>query len=171
MLLSITIPALSNLVSSDLPDDLRLCPIRAFRCYLQHTHTLQKSQKLLFISHLEHVHREISPVSISRWMVKTIRFCYEKEGASLTSSVKAYSVRAVATSLTFFNQASLDQVVRAGTWVSPNTLISFYLKDVSLIQGDLVPNSTTGQCGGYYPVDVSSSLGEYDLPPSSRFFN
>ena len=37
--LLLSIPALSNLASSDLPDDLRLCPVRAFRCYLQRTHT------------------------------------------------------------------------------------------------------------------------------------
>ena len=36
--------------------------------------------KILFISHLEHVRRDISPVSISRWMVKTILFCYKKGG-------------------------------------------------------------------------------------------
>ena len=80
ILMSIMIPALGNLVSSELPDDICLRPVRAIRCYLQHTRTLRNSLQILFISHLEHVRRDISPVSISRWMVKTILFCYKKGG-------------------------------------------------------------------------------------------
>ena len=79
-ILSIMIPALGNLVSSELPGVFCLRPVRAIRCYLQRTRTLRNSLQTLFISHLEHVRRDISPVSISRWMVKTILFCYKKGG-------------------------------------------------------------------------------------------
>ena len=81
--------------------------------------------------------RDISAVSISRWIVKTIQLCYKVEGERLVSPVKAHSVRALATSLAFFRQASLEQIIRAGTWTSANTFISFYLTDLSSLCGDL----------------------------------
>ena len=31
----------------------------------------------------------------------------------------------------------MEQVIRAGTWVSSNTFISYYLQDLNFIQGNL----------------------------------
>ena len=104
--------------------------------YNVHAHSGTHYKYYLF--HIWNMSAETFPQSpfLDGWL-RLFFFVTKKEGASLTSTVKAYSVRAVATSLAFFNQASLDQVVRAGTWVSPNTFNYFYLKDLSLIQGDL----------------------------------
>ena len=98
---------------------------------------MRDNKRLFFISYLNHIKKDISLVSLSRWIVKTIQLCYELEGAKLRSSAKAHSVRALSASLAFFKQASMEQVIRAGTWVSSNTFISYYLKDLNFIQGNL----------------------------------
>ena len=136
-LLSVSIPALSSIVSEDLPDDLLLCPVRAIRIYIDCTSLMRDNKRLFFISYLDHIQKDILSVSLSRWIVKTIQLCYELEGAKLRSSAKVHSVRALATSLAFFKQASMEQVIRAGTWVFSNTFISYYLKDLNFIQGNL----------------------------------
>ena len=136
-LLSVTIPSLDDFVGSDMPDELLLCPVRAVRMYLDRTKDLRVGKRLFFISPVLSLRRDISAVSISRWIVKTIQLCYKVEGERLVSPVKAHSVRALATSLAFFRQASLEQIIRAGTWTSANTFISFYLTDLSSLCGDL----------------------------------
>ena len=99
--------------------------------------TLRQNKRLFFVSCLPKFNKDISPATLSNWIVETIQFCYQLKGAQLASSVKAHSVRVLATSLAFFRQASLDQVIRAGTWCSSNTFIYFYLKDLSLVSGDI----------------------------------
>ena len=105
--------------------------------YSVHAHSGTHYKYYLF--HILNMSTETFPQSPfpDGWL-RLFFFVTKKEGASLISSVKAYSVRAVATSLAFFNQASLDQVVRVGTLVSPNTFISFYLKQgMTLATGPL----------------------------------
>ena len=64
-------------------------------------------------------------------------FVTKKEGASLTSSVKAYSVRAVATSLAFFQSGFTRPGSKGRDLGLPQHLHFFLPKDLSLIQGDL----------------------------------
>ena len=102
-LLSVSIPALSSFVS-----DLLLCPVRAIRIYIDRTSLMRDNKCLFFISYLDHIQKDISSVSLSRWIVKTIQLCYELEGAKLRSSAKAHSVRALSV-ISFFKQASMEQ--------------------------------------------------------------
>ena len=44
----------------------------------------------------------------------------------------------MAASLTFHRQASMEQIVRTGTWFCHNTVTDFYLKDLSLYSADLI---------------------------------
>ena len=44
----------------------------------------------------------------------------------------------MAASLTFHRQASVEQILRAGTWRCHNTFTDFYLKDLSLYSADLI---------------------------------
>ena len=53
------------------------------------------------------------------------------------SSVRAHSIRWVATSVAFLRNWSVSKVVEAATWRSNSVFTSFYLKDVSYLFEDL----------------------------------
>ena len=49
------------------------------------------------------------------------------------SSVRAHSIRGVATSVAFLRNWSVSKVLEAAAWRSNSVLASFYLKDVSYL--------------------------------------
>ena len=52
--------------------------------------------------------------------------------------VKAHEVRAMAASWAFFNNVSVEDIMAACSWKSHNTFTSYYLRDLALIQGELL---------------------------------
>ena len=50
--------------------------------------------------------------------------------------IKAHQVRAVAASHAFHKNVALDSIMHACTWKSPNTFMSYYLKDVAWKNGE-----------------------------------
>ena len=70
---------------------------------------------------------------------------------SLSGSVKAHEVRAVATSLQLFNKVDLQTVMKAGRWSSGGTFTAFYLRD-------LCPQSRTSGGSAGDIIVISSSL-------------
>ena len=73
-------------------------------------------------------------------------------------------MRALATSLAFFKQASMEQVIRAGTWVSSNTYL-LLSEGLEFYSGEFIPYGTTGYCGNYYSVLIEPSIGK-NFPPN-----
>ena len=53
-------------------------------------------------------------------------------GKAIPSQIKAHSVRHVATSLQTLKCFSLDDLLRAGAWTTPNVFISFYLQEFTV---------------------------------------
>jgi len=53
------------------------------------------------------------------------------------SQAKVHQVRAMSASIGWKSNLSLADVLQAGTWKNRTTFTDFYLKDISLIQGDL----------------------------------
>ena len=130
-LLSFEIKSMSSLLGSDFEEDQLLCPVRAIRIYLRRTKHLRVNQKLFFISPHSGFKEDIKPATISAWLRKTIGLCYELNQSKLARSVKAHSVRSQAVSWAFRHQASLEQILAAGTWRNSSTFTSHYLKDIS----------------------------------------
>ena len=137
--LSCTIPALDRHLSNGMAEDRLLCPIRAPRFYLERFMPWREHKRLLFVSFKPGHKRDIVPSTISGWIRKMILECNTNSPTPLLDShkVKAHQVRAMAASLAFHRQASMEQILRAGTWFCHNTVTDFYLKALSLYTGDL----------------------------------
>ena len=139
-ILSCTIPALNCHLSNGMGEDRLLCPIRALRFYLERSMPWRKHKRLLFVSFKPGHKRDIVPSTISGWIRNTILECYTNSPTCFLEShkVKAHQARSLATSLAFHRQASMEQILRAGTWCCHNTFTDFYLKDLSLYSADLI---------------------------------
>ena len=81
----------------------------------------------------------MSKNTISGWLRAVIRIAYSSRFADQQSlhKVSAHEVRALATSVLFARNLSLDAVMRAASWRAHSTFSSFYLRDVALVTDDL----------------------------------
>ena len=70
----VVIPALKPFLSSDLTDDMTLCPVRALRYYLDRSSALRKGKNLLFISFEGGF--DIMRSTISPWIRATVLLAY-----------------------------------------------------------------------------------------------
>ena len=138
--LSCTIPALDRHLSNGMAEDRFLCPIRALRFYLERSMSWREHKRLFFVSFKPGHKRDIEPSTTSGWIRKTILECYTNSPTPLLEShkVKAHQVRSMAASLAFHRQASMEHILRTGTWRCHNTVTDFYLKDLSLYSADLI---------------------------------
>ncbi|CAG2190305.1 unnamed protein product [Mytilus edulis] len=57
-------------------EDLKLCPCRALRIYINRTKSIRKSNRL-FVTYKKNHHKEALKDSIARWIVNTVRYAYE----------------------------------------------------------------------------------------------
>lgn len=130
--LSFSVPALAPSLGPDMDQDLLLCPVRALRSYLDRTKKLRKGRKLLFLSYKKGFKSDICSATISFWIKKCIRTCYDLADLPSGTSfkVRAHDVRALAASLAYLGRTPLERVLEACTWSSPNTFTSFYLRDL-----------------------------------------
>ena len=128
----VVIPALKPFLSSDLSDDMTLCPIRALRYYLDRTSTRRKGKNLLFISFKEGFDKDIQRSTISSWIKQTVALAYQSsDSMSEHAHVKAHDLRSMSASVAFKGGVSLEQVLGSCYWKSHNTFTTFYLKDVA----------------------------------------
>ena len=77
LLKPVVIPALKPFLSSDLTEDMTLCPVRALRYYLDRTSALGKGKNLLFVSFKEGFDRDIMRSTISYWINQTVVLAYQ----------------------------------------------------------------------------------------------
>lgn len=134
---SLTIPALSQLASD--PEDLRLCPVRALRIYLERTATSRPAASRLFVP-ISASRSSVSRSTISLWIKTTIRLAYAAAGQDQFQLHRrsAHEVRALATSWAFTHCLSVRDVMAAASWKAHTTFSSFYLRDVSLIKDGML---------------------------------
>lgn len=139
----VTIPALAPSMGHDLPDRL-LCPIRALRFYMDRTKVGADRDRVkrLFISYKPGHTKDLAKGTVSHWIKSTIRAAYEAVKDDdlphlAYRNFQAREVRAIATSLAFHQNFSLDQVMKAASWRADGTFASFYLRD-------LVPSGELG---------------------------
>ena len=87
-------------------------------------------QKRLIISYRRGTVRDISKQTISGYIKEAILFAYSNASQANIPSpvhVKPHSVRHVAT-LSALRNFSLDDVLKAGAWSSPNVFIKHYVQ-------------------------------------------
>ena len=112
-----------------------LCPVRALHIYLRKTKGLARRSSALFVSP-QVPSRAISKNALSFFL----RYVIIGAGAAdvvSESSVRAHSIRGVATSVVFLRNWSVPMVLEAATWRSNSVFASFYLKDILYLFEDL----------------------------------
>ena len=130
--LPFSIPALTTILGESDPDAL-LCPVRALRVFLRKTQHLRPGCRRLFVTTNTQTPKGVSKNTISFWIRQVIRSAYEgtsEEDRALVK-VKAHEVRALATSLLFRKNCSIEDVMSAASWRSHSTFASFYLRDAA----------------------------------------
>ena len=102
-----TVPALLNARNNR--NGRLLCPVRAVRCYLDHTAAHRLRCERLFVT-AGRSKKEISKTTVSFWLLKTISRAYELSGTEQpVPAPRARETRGIAPSLLFKNFA-VDQV-------------------------------------------------------------
>lgn len=130
----IVIPKLDKI--TDCKVELKLCPVRALRHYLELTKPLRGAQTALFICHGRSMHTTAATIqTLSRWFKEVIHLAYSGDILNTEEgkiSAHIHQLRAMANSLAFSRKATLAEVMRAGYWKSPNVFISCYLMDMTI---------------------------------------
>ena len=136
----VTVPALTELLSPDMQEDATLCPVRALRLYLARTDEIRTTQKRLFISFKEGHAQDICKNTVSVWLKKTVLAAYSfaSEDTRTLHGVKAHDVRAMAASWAFLRNALIESILGACRWKSHSTFSSFYLRDLTSIQDEML---------------------------------
>lgn len=108
-----------------------LCPVRVLEAYLLRSSSIRsKDSNRLFVP-IKKGQKDISAKSISSWVCNTVHQAYKSVGVSLPKDVvKAHEVRAIASSWSIFNSASLSEILSAGFWRSENTFFYHYLRSM-----------------------------------------
>jgi integrase len=136
----VTIPALGPYLGPDLDTDAKNCPVRAIKIYLSRTQAKRENRQEFFIPYKPGCKTSISPPTISSWIKKTVLFAYQDaspdEAANL--QVRAHDLRAMATSWNLHSSVRLTDILKAAQWRSHNTFTSFYLKDMTLYEEDIL---------------------------------
>ncbi len=136
----LVIPSLSKTLSAGLEEDRLLCPVRALRFYIDRTKDIREGKKKLLVSFKNNFKGDISRATISHWIKKTILLAYEKTSEEdwKVLQVKAHDVRGLAASWARISNVALEEIMLACTWKSHNTFTQYYLKDLALIQEEML---------------------------------
>jgi len=140
----IRIPTLSSILSTDDPDIVN-CPTRALSSYLNRTALVRSpGQKLLFISLNSARDKDISKVTLAKWVSTLIKQAYswwDSNGDHALTvlplhSARAHETRAWSTSLAVTKSGRLSEVLQAAYWSSEDVFINFYLRDIASARQD-----------------------------------
>ena len=110
---------------------VNLCPVRTLEVYLRKSAEFRpKGCHRLFVP-IKKGKTDITAKSISTWICNTVMMAYQSSGLSLPKDqVKAHEVRAISSSWSIFNSASLTEILSAGFWRSDNTFYYHYLRSM-----------------------------------------
>ena len=109
--------------AAGLDEELLLCPVRALREYLKRTATFVDCPRWLFVSP-HSPSRAVSKNGISFLLREVI---YESGACSEEgTSLRAHSIRGIATSSAFFENWSISSIFDGASWRSNSVFTSFY---------------------------------------------
>ena len=126
------IKGLTELVGNE--EEAKLCPVRALKAYLVRTKELRgPHNRRLFVAPRDPT-RPASKNAISHFIRNLIKEAHVVLNSDLLPVLKAkpHEVRAVATSIAFHQNMSLEAVMNTAQWRCRSVFASHYLKDVSL---------------------------------------
>ena len=108
-----------------------LCPVRATDLYVQRTSEpgFLQNRRRLFL-HYDRNIRDTRASHISQWLVNTIVTTYEHADPDTARilQVRSHDIRAMANSLAYFNNVSLNEVLQ-GARRSRGTFLGHYPRD------------------------------------------
>ena len=104
---------------------------RAVKVYLDRTAPHRPRCERLFVT-AGRSKKEISKITVSFWLQKTISRAYELSGTALpVPAPRARETRGIAPSILFRKNFAVDQVLKAGTWHRHTTFTRHYLRDIA----------------------------------------
>ena len=135
------IGALHEIIVPALPDapdtPYSLCPVRVLKHYIDTSDTYRSpGQNRLFVSYRKSFERDITAQTVSRYVKTAI--CEAHSAAEVDSDtdvaskydVKAHQVRHIAHSLSQLGSMPLTDIIRTGSWKTPNTFIKHYIQQL-----------------------------------------
>jgi hypothetical protein len=116
------------------------CPIRALHMYVQNTSLLRKSS-CLFVSYRKgkRLGSGISKRILASWHSSVIRSAYVHLGRELPPLPKtsSHTLRELSSSWKELSKASVQDIVKAGTWTQLQTFARFYRLDFASQQAQV----------------------------------
>ena len=110
----------------DNPEESLLCPVRAIMKYLERTKDFTNPKNLLFVN--PDRSKNTTASSMACWLKAAITSAYKNTDSS--PHCTPHEIRAVSTSLSAFNHASVEDILEAGTWTHYSTFVDNYLRDI-----------------------------------------
>ena len=130
------VPRLTSILNDD-DIDRCFCPVRVFQEYLTRTAPHRITQRRLFVSVNTKYLRDISKVTVSRWLVETVKLAYSAANRALpTDPIRAHEIRAMSASLAMAKGLPVERLLKAAAWKRVSTFIDFYLRDFSVERSD-----------------------------------
>ena len=136
-----TLRAMSAQMDKSDPDRT-LCPVRALRFYLKRTESLRAGRRALFLPIRRTKSGTLSPATISGWIRRAILLAYQVVGKDAElrrlHSFRAHEVRALSASWDALRNVATADIMDACRWRSHNTFSTFYLRDLTELEGQLL---------------------------------
>ena len=128
---SIIVPSLSDF-AGDLPERVQ-CPVRAIKFLRKAARSASFIQLRLFVSprNLEHA---MSKNAMSFYLRQLI---VDSGAVSTSRPPRAHDIRGIATSLNYYSNLSLSNLMQVATWKLNRVFASRYLKEVSATQDNI----------------------------------
>lgn len=116
------------------PENKLLDPKRCLHAYLKRTQLFRKnkgktSDKLFLAT--KKPHQPVSSQTISKWIVRLIKFCYKKKDKTVSGRVTGHSTRSIGPTWALFKGASFKSVMDAADWSTETTFVKSYLKSMN----------------------------------------
>ena len=125
---SVIVPSLSDF-AGDLYERVQ-CPVRAIKYLRKAARTASHIPSRLFVSP-QNPRRAMSKNAMSFYLRQLIT---DSGAVSTSRPPKAHDIRGIATSLHYYSNLSLNQVMQTATWKSNRVFATRYLKEVSSTQ-------------------------------------
>ncbi len=103
-----------------------LCPVRALHIYVDRTQGFRTSDQLFVCFGGQQKGKAVSTQRLAHWIVEGIVLAYQAQRLPCPLGVRAYSTRDVASSWALAQGASIADICRVASWVTPNTFARFY---------------------------------------------
>ncbi|XP_071484026.1 uncharacterized protein [Diadema antillarum] len=112
---------------SSIAEDKVWCPVRALKYYWARTKDRRSGDQLFVVT--KEPFSAASKDTISKWIVAAIKAA-GPEALSPGVAPRAHDTRGISASWALFAGVSVEEIQKAAYWRSPNSFISFYLRDV-----------------------------------------